>query len=92
MGGTKKRLERELLEEESILIQLQGQVGEQQAEERELLEAQRRVGEIWDRLDCYTRWEYPQRLHREGDKSGKLLAWLLNREIDLNWPRWNSSC
>lgn len=43
--------------------------------------AQCTVGEIWDRLDCLVWREYRQLLHREGDRSGRLLAWLLKQEL-----------
>ena len=46
----------------------------------ELLEAHKRGGETCDRLDGLVRTEYRQQFHREGDRSGRMLAWLLKRE------------
>ena len=59
---------------------LQRTGGGAERQDPKIVEAHRRVGEVWDRLDRFIRTDYRQRLHREGDRSGRMLDWLLKRE------------
>ncbi|KAJ1081536.1 hypothetical protein NDU88_001716 [Pleurodeles waltl] len=39
-----------------------------------------RIGALWSRLDNYVCRDFRQRLYLEGDRSGRMLDWLLRRE------------
>ncbi|KAJ1091979.1 hypothetical protein NDU88_005093 [Pleurodeles waltl] len=79
-GASRKRLDQELMQQEDILAALQRQVDRGDASESDCLEVRGRIVDLWDRLDNYVHWNYRQRLFREGDRSGLMLAWLLRRE------------
>ncbi|KAJ1118455.1 hypothetical protein NDU88_006646 [Pleurodeles waltl] len=63
-----------------MLTALQRQIDNGDALESACLEARGRIVELWDRLESYVRRNYRQRLYREGDRSGRMLAWLLRQE------------
>ncbi|KAJ1199756.1 hypothetical protein NDU88_003589 [Pleurodeles waltl] len=75
--GIRHRLDRELTSQEA---NLQGQVDNGDASEADCLEVRGRNVDLWDRLENYVSRNYRQRLFREGDRSGRMLAWLLWRE------------
>ncbi|KAJ1215409.1 hypothetical protein NDU88_003018 [Pleurodeles waltl] len=78
--GVQKTLQAELTDREDVLAacqQISVRGPNTQQEEVNLL---RQVIETRDRLEHYTLKSYQQLLHREGDSSGRLLAWILRRE------------
>ncbi|KAJ1204053.1 hypothetical protein NDU88_007834 [Pleurodeles waltl] len=74
--GIRKRLDWKLTQLEDKLAALQCQVDNGDASKSDCLEVRGRIVDLWDRLDNYVRRNYRQ---REGDSSGRMLAWLL-------WP------
>ncbi|KAJ1185904.1 hypothetical protein NDU88_002690 [Pleurodeles waltl] len=78
--GIRKRLDQELTRQEYVLAALQCQVDNGDALKSDCLEVRGRIVDLWDRLDNYVRRNYRQRLFREGDRSGCMLAWLLRQE------------
>ena len=80
ISGSRVSLEAELKSSEEDLARLQREDRTHGFNDTELLEMHRRVSEIWAGLDKLVRTEYRQCLHREGDRSGTMLAWLLKRE------------
>ncbi|KAJ1117024.1 hypothetical protein NDU88_005225, partial [Pleurodeles waltl] len=79
--GIRRKVERELTLQNDTLAQLQSRGGDCDAGDAGLLEALRLVEATRNRLDCYVRKDYRQRLHREGERSRLMFAWLLKREI-----------
>ncbi|KAJ1129061.1 hypothetical protein NDU88_007432 [Pleurodeles waltl] len=59
---------------------LQRQIDNGDASESVCLGVQGRIIELWDRLDSYVRRSYRQRLYREGDRSERMLDWILRLE------------
>ncbi|KAJ1152866.1 hypothetical protein NDU88_005640 [Pleurodeles waltl] len=88
--GIRKKLEQELMHQEEALTMLQNQGGEGANDEVGLLEVHRWIEIIRKRLDSYVRKDYRQQLHREGDRPGRKLAWLLKCERPL--PSFLSLC
>ncbi|KAJ1210580.1 hypothetical protein NDU88_005942 [Pleurodeles waltl] len=78
--GIRKKLDQELAQQEDALSALQRQIDNGGALEAESRMVRGCIGALWSRLDSYVRKDFRQRLHREGDWSGRLLAWLLRRE------------
>ncbi|KAJ1092934.1 hypothetical protein NDU88_006044 [Pleurodeles waltl] len=78
--GIRQRLDQELTRQEEVLAATQRQVDNNDASEADCLEVRGRIVDLWDKLENYVRWNYRQRLFREGDRSGHMLAWLLRRE------------
>ncbi|KAJ1145219.1 hypothetical protein NDU88_011510 [Pleurodeles waltl] len=78
--GIWKRLDQELIQQEDVLTALQRQIDNGDVSESVCLEVRGRIVELWDRLDSYVRQNYRQQLYREGDRSGRMLAWLLQQE------------
>ncbi|KAJ1143677.1 hypothetical protein NDU88_009982 [Pleurodeles waltl] len=76
----RQHLERELTRQEEELATLQRQVDNVDTSEVDCFEVRGRIVDLWDRLENYARRNYRQRLFREGDHSGRMLAWLLWRE------------
>ncbi|KAJ1193947.1 hypothetical protein NDU88_003242 [Pleurodeles waltl] len=72
--GIRKRLDRELTQQEDVLTALERQVHNGDASESDCLEVRGRIVDLWDRLDNYVHRNYRQRLFREGDRSG--VCWL----------------
>ncbi|KAJ1218683.1 hypothetical protein NDU88_006260 [Pleurodeles waltl] len=72
--GIRKRLDRELTQQEDVLAALQHQVDNGNASESDCLVMRGRIVDLWDRLDNCVRWNYRQRLFQEGDRSG--VCWL----------------
>ncbi|KAJ1187524.1 hypothetical protein NDU88_004299 [Pleurodeles waltl] len=75
-----KRLDQEPTQQEDVLAALQCQEDNGDASELDCLEVRGRILDPWDRLDNDVRRNYRCRLFREGDHSGRMLAWLLQRE------------
>ncbi|KAJ1083872.1 hypothetical protein NDU88_004027 [Pleurodeles waltl] len=78
--GVQRKLRRKLDREVAYLASLQtgdSLIAEVHPGE---LQLRRLIEDIWDRLDKYTLKQYRQRLYTEGDKSGRLIAWILRRE------------
>ncbi|KAJ1151965.1 hypothetical protein NDU88_004744 [Pleurodeles waltl] len=78
--GIRKRLDQELTQQEDILAALQSQIENDDASELDCLAVRGRIVELRERLDNYVHRNYRQRLYQEGDRSGRMLAWLLQRE------------
>ncbi|KAJ1165450.1 hypothetical protein NDU88_005878 [Pleurodeles waltl] len=78
--GIRKKLDQELEQQEDALVVLQHQIDNGDALEAESQVVRGCIGALWSKLDSYVRKDFRQRLHREGDWSGGLLAWLLRRE------------
>ncbi|KAJ1107247.1 hypothetical protein NDU88_004640 [Pleurodeles waltl] len=78
--GIRQHLDRELTQQEEVLAAIQRQVDNGDASEAICLELRGRIVDLWDRLDNYVRRNYMQRIFREGDRFGRMLAWLLRRE------------
>ncbi|KAJ1157586.1 hypothetical protein NDU88_010292 [Pleurodeles waltl] len=78
--GIRKKLERELTQQEEALTTLQSQETSGDISEADCRMMLAIIGDIWNRLDSYVRQDHRQRLYREGDHSGCILAWLLKRE------------
>ncbi|KAJ1206105.1 hypothetical protein NDU88_001514, partial [Pleurodeles waltl] len=78
--GIRKRLDQELTRQEDVLTALQREIDNGVASESAWLELRCRIVELWDRLDSFFHWNYRQRLYWEGNRSGRMLAWLLRRE------------
>ncbi|KAJ1173910.1 hypothetical protein NDU88_005734 [Pleurodeles waltl] len=78
--GIRKKLDRELAQQEDTLNALQRQNDNGGALENKSCVVHGRIGALWSRLDSYVRKDFHQRLHREGDRYGRLLAWLLHCE------------
>ncbi|KAJ1140885.1 hypothetical protein NDU88_007222 [Pleurodeles waltl] len=78
--GTRQRLDWELTHLEEVLATLQHQVDNGEASKADCLEVRCRIVDLCDRLENYVRRNYRQRLFREVDRSGHMLAWLLRRE------------
>ncbi|KAJ1142643.1 hypothetical protein NDU88_008956 [Pleurodeles waltl] len=76
--GIRQRLYRELTQQEEVLAAIQRQVDSGDTSEADCLEVRGRIVDLWDRLDNYVRRNY--RLFREGDHSGRMLAWFRRRE------------
>ncbi|KAJ1194758.1 hypothetical protein NDU88_004044 [Pleurodeles waltl] len=77
--GIRQHPEQELTRQEELAT-LQRQVDNGDASEADCLEMRGRIVDLWDRLENYVRRNCRQRLFREGDRSGRMLAWLLRRE------------
>ncbi|KAJ1165485.1 hypothetical protein NDU88_005912 [Pleurodeles waltl] len=84
--GIRQRLDRELTWQEEVFATIQHQVGD--ASEADCLEVQGRIVDLWDGIENYVRWNYRQRLFWEGDRSGRMLAWLLRRDADAPRLFW----
>ncbi|KAJ1206243.1 hypothetical protein NDU88_001652 [Pleurodeles waltl] len=69
--GIRQRLDQELMQQE---------VDNGDASEVDCLEVSSRIVDLWDRLDNYVRRNYRPRLFREGDRSRRMLTWLLRLE------------
>ncbi|KAJ1109295.1 hypothetical protein NDU88_006657 [Pleurodeles waltl] len=82
--GIRKKLERELMQQEDLLATLQSHVGSREVEEAGHREAHRRIEAIWNRQDSYVCKDFRQWLYREGDRSGdrsgRMLAQLFKRK------------
>ncbi|KAJ1151737.1 hypothetical protein NDU88_004517 [Pleurodeles waltl] len=78
--GIRKKLDHELIQQEDALVALQRQVDNGDASESDCLAVRGRIEDLWGRLDNQVRLDFRQWLFREGDHSGRLLAWLLRRE------------
>ncbi|KAJ1103573.1 hypothetical protein NDU88_000994 [Pleurodeles waltl] len=78
--GIRKRLDQELTRQEDVLTALQRQIDNGYTPESACLEVRGRIVELWDRLDSYVPRNYRQQLYQEGDRLGRMLAWLLRRE------------
>ncbi|KAJ1116941.1 hypothetical protein NDU88_005143 [Pleurodeles waltl] len=78
--GIRKKVDRELPQQEDILAALQRQVDSVNASGSVCCMVHRRIGAIWNRLDSYVHKDFRQRLYRKGDCSGHMLAWLLRRK------------
>ncbi|KAJ1109874.1 hypothetical protein NDU88_007231 [Pleurodeles waltl] len=72
-----KKLDQELAEQDDALSALQRQIDNGDALEAESRVVRGHIGALWSRLDSYVLKDFRQRLHHEGDRSGRLLAWLL---------------
>ncbi|KAJ1145165.1 hypothetical protein NDU88_011456 [Pleurodeles waltl] len=66
MYDIRKRLDRELTQQEDVLAALQRQVDNGDA--WDCLEVQGRIVNLWDRLDNYVRRSYRQQLFRKGNR------------------------
>ncbi|KAJ1213220.1 hypothetical protein NDU88_000858 [Pleurodeles waltl] len=77
-GG--KALQAELLHKEVNLAACQ-RLSPEDTERNDEVTLQRKVLSVRERLDRYKLKSYPQLLHGEEDSSGRLLAWILRREI-----------
>ncbi|KAJ1201148.1 hypothetical protein NDU88_004963 [Pleurodeles waltl] len=75
--GIWKKLDRELAQQQDALNALQRQIDDGDVLENESRVVCDRICALWSRLDSYVRKDFRQRLHREGDRCGRLLAWLL---------------
>ncbi|KAJ1191943.1 hypothetical protein NDU88_001256 [Pleurodeles waltl] len=73
----RKKLDQELAQQEDALVVQQRQIDNGDALEAESQVVRGRIGALWSRLDSYVRKDFRQRLHHEGDQSGRLLACLL---------------
>ncbi|KAJ1164620.1 hypothetical protein NDU88_005055 [Pleurodeles waltl] len=78
--GIRKKLDRELAQQADALNALQCQTDNGGVLENESQAVRGRISALWSRLDSYVLTHFRQRLHCEGDRSGRLLAWLLHRE------------
>ncbi|KAJ1180122.1 hypothetical protein NDU88_005346 [Pleurodeles waltl] len=78
--GIWKKLDQELAQKEDALNALQRQLDNGGALENEGRAVRGRIGALWSRLDSYVCKDFRQRLHCEGDRAGRLLAWLLRCE------------
>ncbi|KAJ1153058.1 hypothetical protein NDU88_005825 [Pleurodeles waltl] len=78
-----KKLEREITQQEDVLTSLQSRVTSGDVSEADCRLTHAKIGAMWNRLDSYIRKDYRQRLYREGDCSGHMLAWLLKCERPL---------
>ncbi|KAJ1125985.1 hypothetical protein NDU88_004398 [Pleurodeles waltl] len=78
--GIRQRLDWELTRQEEVLAAIQRQVDSGDASEVDCLEVRGRIVDLWDRLENYVSRNYRQRLFREGDRSRRMLAWLLRRK------------
>ncbi|KAJ1193835.1 hypothetical protein NDU88_003131 [Pleurodeles waltl] len=78
--GIRKCLDQELTQQEDVLSTLQRQINNGDASKSASLRVRGRIVKLWDRLDNYVCRNYRQRLYREGDHSGRMLAWLLTQE------------
>ncbi|KAJ1103950.1 hypothetical protein NDU88_001367 [Pleurodeles waltl] len=79
--GIQKKLDRELVQQqEDTLNALQRQIDNGDALENESRVVHGRIGALLSRLDSYVRKDFRQRLHREGDRSGRLPTWLIRHE------------
>ncbi|KAJ1210442.1 hypothetical protein NDU88_005806 [Pleurodeles waltl] len=78
--GIRKKLDQELAQQEDALNALQRQIDNGDALENESRVVHGCIGALWSRLDSYVLKDFRQRLHREGDRSGHLLALLLRRQ------------
>ncbi|KAJ1117669.1 hypothetical protein NDU88_005866 [Pleurodeles waltl] len=81
--GVRRKLEEELTQQEGALELLQSREGDGAVDAPGLLEVHKRIEVVWNRLDNLVHRDYRdyrQRLHREGDQLGWMLAWLLNHE------------
>ncbi|KAJ1207052.1 hypothetical protein NDU88_002444 [Pleurodeles waltl] len=76
-NSIQKKLDQELVQQEDTLNALQRLINNGDALENE---SRGDIGALWSRLASYICKDFQQRLHREGDRSGCLLAWLLRRE------------
>ncbi|KAJ1084387.1 hypothetical protein NDU88_004536 [Pleurodeles waltl] len=81
--GIRKKLELELTQQEDAPGALQHQIDNGGTLEAESQVVRACIGALWGRLDSYVRKDFRQRLHREGDRSGRLLAWQLRREHSI---------
>ncbi|KAJ1152140.1 hypothetical protein NDU88_004917 [Pleurodeles waltl] len=70
----------ELLQRETKFAHMQQQVQPSTVASRATLSALGHAEEVRDRFEKYTVRSYRQLLHKEGDTSARLLAWLLTRE------------
>ncbi|KAJ1199802.1 hypothetical protein NDU88_003634 [Pleurodeles waltl] len=77
MDGRLREREEELAQQEVALNTLQHQIDKGDASEAESRVVRGRIGALWSRLDDYVSKDFRQRLYREGDRSGHMLAWLL---------------
>ncbi|KAJ1166338.1 hypothetical protein NDU88_006742 [Pleurodeles waltl] len=73
----RKKLDQELAQQEDALNTLQCQIDNSVASEAESRVVHGRIGALWSRLDNYVRKDFRQRLYREGDRSGCMVALLL---------------
>ncbi|KAJ1189441.1 hypothetical protein NDU88_006186 [Pleurodeles waltl] len=78
--GIRQRLDQELMRHEEVLVALQHQVDNGNTSEADCLEVRGRIVDLGDRLENYVCRNYRQRLFQEGDRSGRMLAWLIRRE------------
>ncbi|KAJ1083255.1 hypothetical protein NDU88_003414 [Pleurodeles waltl] len=78
--GIRKKLDQELAQQEDALNTLQRQIDSGVASEAESRVVCGCIGALWSRLDNYVRKDFRQQLYRERDRSGRMLAWLLQRE------------
>ncbi|KAJ1198388.1 hypothetical protein NDU88_002229 [Pleurodeles waltl] len=78
--GIWKKLDQELAQQEDALVVLLRQIDNGDALGSESQVVRGCIGSLWSGLDSYVHKDFKQRLHREGDRSGRLLAWLLRRE------------
>ncbi|KAJ1096075.1 hypothetical protein NDU88_001221 [Pleurodeles waltl] len=79
----RNKLGRELTQQEDILTALQHQVDNRDASETDCLAVRVRIEALWGRLDNYVHQDFRHRLYHEGDRSGRMLAWLLRRELPI---------
>ncbi|KAJ1116528.1 hypothetical protein NDU88_004738 [Pleurodeles waltl] len=73
-------MDQELPQKEDVLTALQRQIDNGDVWELACLEVRGRIVELWDGPDNYVIWNYRQWLYREGDRSGRMLVWLLRWE------------
>ncbi|KAJ1154853.1 hypothetical protein NDU88_007596 [Pleurodeles waltl] len=78
--GIRKKPDQELAQQEDALVVLQCQIDNGDALEAKSQVVRDRIVALWSRLDRYVRKDFRHRLHCEGDRAGRLLAWLLRRE------------
>ncbi|KAJ1197494.1 hypothetical protein NDU88_001351 [Pleurodeles waltl] len=75
--GIRKKLDQELAQQEDVLTILLHQIDNRVASEDKSRVVHGRIGALWSRLDNYVCKDFRQRLYREGDHSGRMLAGLL---------------
>ncbi|KAJ1110779.1 hypothetical protein NDU88_008125 [Pleurodeles waltl] len=76
--GIRKKLDRGLAQHEDALNALRRQTDNGDMLENESRVVRGRIGALRSRLDSYVRKDFQQRLHCEGNRSGRLLTWLLH--------------
>ncbi|KAJ1153306.1 hypothetical protein NDU88_006067 [Pleurodeles waltl] len=72
------------MQQEDAFAAIQLQVDNGDASESDCFRVRGRIEDLWGRLDNNVSWDYRQRLFREGDRLGRMLAWLLRQERPIS--------